>query len=149
MINASCPISQDLVNAKLTRVYSFLTLLTIIIYAYTPYKEVIYISTLDFFIRIFLGVKYSPICYIIRYVLNVGNFSVNMVNAGPKKFAAKIGLFVTFSLSISYLFDFTSTSIIIAHISILAVGAEAIFGYCIACKIYSSIIPRIKYFLNK
>ena len=148
MINASCPISPELVNSKLTRIYSFFTLTTIIIYAYTPYKEIIFISSIDFFIRIFFGVKYSPICIFIRYILNIGNFKTEMVNAGPKKFAAKIGFLITVLMSISYIFNFTTTSLIIAHISIIAVGAEAVFGYCVACKIYS-LGPKILYFLSK
>ena len=149
MINASCPISPELVNARLTRTYSFFTLATIIIYAYTPYKEIIFISTIDFFIRIFFGVKYSPICTFIKYILNIGNFKAEMVNAGPKKFAAKIGFIITSLMSISYILGLTYTSIVLAHVSIIAVGADAVFGYCIACKMHSLLGPKLLYFLNK
>ena len=149
MINTSCPISPELVNSKLTRIYSFFTFITILVYAYTPFKEIIFITTLDFAIRIFIGIKYSPICSTIKYVLNIGKFKVEMVNAGPKKFAAKIGFLITALMSISYILDFPLSSTILAHISIIAVGAESIFGYCVACKVYSLFSPKILYLLNR
>ena len=149
MINKSCPISPDLVNARLTRIYSLYTFITILVYAYTPFKEIIFITAFDFAIRIFIGIKYSPICSGIKYVLNITNYKPTMVNAGPKKFAAKIGFLFTVLMSISYILDSSLSSIILAHISILAVGAEALFGYCIACKVYSLFSPKVLYFLNR
>ena len=139
MNNASCPISPELVNSNLTRTYSLLTFTSIILYVFTPFKEVIYISALDFIIRIFIGVKYSPICSIIKYILKIGNFQSHMVNAGPKKFAAKIGMIITSLMSISYLLDLSNTSLILGIISLVAVGAEAIFGFCVACWMHSKL----------
>ncbi len=137
MNEQSCPISTDLVNTKLTRTYSFITFLAISFYLFTPFKEVIYISTLDFIIRVFVGVKYSPICFLIREALKIGNISPQMVNSGPKKFAAKIGLLFTVLMSISTLAGFGYTSIVLGVIFFTAVGAEAIFGFCVACYIHS------------
>jgi hypothetical protein len=141
MTKTSCPISTELVNSNLTRTYSFVTLIAISFYVFTPYKEIIFISAIDFIIRIFFGLKYSPICNIIKYILKIGNFQAHMVNAGPKKFAAKIGLIITVLMSMSFLMGLTYTSAILGTISLTAVGAEAIFGFCIACWMYSK-MPR-------
>ncbi len=137
MNEKSCPISTDLVNTKLTRTYSFITFLAISFYLFTPFKEVIYISALDFIIRVFIGVKYSPICFLIREGLKIGNIPPQMVNSGPKKFAAKIGLIITVLMAISALAGLTYTSLILGVVSFTAIGAEAIFGFCVACYIHS------------
>ena len=144
MNNASCPISTELVDSTLTRIYSILTFIAISLYLFTPFKEIIFISAIDFIIRIFFGVKYSPICKLIKYILKIGNFPSHMVNAGPKKFAAKIGMIVTVLMSISFLADLKYSSIIIGTISFSAVGAEAIFGFCVACWVYSKMPNTFK-----
>lgn len=144
MNNKSCPISTDLVNAKLTQIYSIVTFIAISIFLFTPYKEVIYISAIDFIIRVLVSVKYSPICTLIKLGLKLGKFQSHMVNAGPKRFAAKIGLIITVLMSISIILDLTYTSLILGTISFTAVGAEAIFGYCVACFIYSKLPSRFR-----
>jgi len=139
---SSCPISADLINTKLTRIYSIITFLAISIYLFTPFKEVIYISASDFIIRVLFGIKYSPICYLIKNGLKISRVKIHMVNAGPKKFAAKVGLVFTVLMSIGIILNFKILSSVLGTISFIAIGAEAFFGFCIACYIYS-FIPNI------
>ncbi len=135
--NASCPISYDLVNERLTRVYSAFTFVSLLIYVVTPYKWFLLISAADFIIRVTVGVKYSPVCFLIRHSLNLLNSKPHMVNAGPKKFAAKIGLAFTVSMSLIYLFELPEIiGLVLGVFSLVAVGAEVFFKYCIACVMY-------------
>ena len=136
-ISASCPISYDLVNEKLTRIYSAFTFVSLLIYVTTPYKWFLLISAFDFIIRVTVGVKYSPVCFIIKKSLYIFNTKPHLVNAGPKKFAAKIGLAFTVSMSAFYLLSMPEIyGLILGIFSLIAVGAEVFFKYCIACKIY-------------
>lgn len=144
MNNPSCPISYDLVNSRLTRAYSIITFAAIIVYVFTPFKEIIYISAIDFIIRVFFGVKYSIICASIKFTLKFGNFEPQMVNAGPKKFAAKIGLLFTTLMSLAHILNFENFSLSLGVISLIAVGAEAVFGYCVACKLHQYLPERFK-----
>jgi len=137
-INASCPISYDLVNERLTRAYSGFTFISLLIYVVTPFKWFLFISAFDFIIRVTIGVKYSPICYIIKNMLLLINAKPHMVNAGPKKFAAKIGLAFTVSMSIIYLLNMPEIiGLVLGVFSLIAVGAEVFFKFCIACTMYS------------
>ena len=137
-INASCPISYDLVNEKLTRIYSGFTFVSLLIYVVTPFKWFLLLSAFDFIIRVTVGVKYSPICFVIRKSLLLLNTKPHNVNAGPKKFAAKIGLAFTVSMSLLYLFDMPEIiGLVLGVFSLVAVGAEVFFQYCIACTMYS------------
>ena len=136
-INASCPISYDLVNEKLTRIYSVFTFISLLVYVATPYKWFLLISAFDFIIRVTIGVKYSPICFIIKQSLFLLNTKPHLVNAEPKKFAAKIGLAFTVSMSALYLLQMLEIfGLTLGVFSLKAVGAEVFFKYCIACKIY-------------
>ncbi len=135
---ASCPISYDLVNEKLTRIYSAFTFVSLLIYVVTPFKWFLLISAFDFIIRVTLGVKYSPVCFFIRKSLLLLNTKPHLVNAGPKKFAAKIGLAFTVSMSAVYILNMPEIiGSVLGVFSLIAVGAEVFFKYCIACKIYS------------
>lgn len=144
MKNISCPIVYENVNAKLTRTYALITFAIVLLFVFTPFKEVIYISALDFFIRVFFGLKYSPICFVIKRILKWAKIPRNMVNAGPKKFASKIGLIFTVLMSISLYFDLSTIAMVVGLISIAAIGAEALFGFCAACYLYNFVPKRFR-----
>ena len=137
MKNQSCPISTDRVNSRLTKVYSIFTFSIISVFLFTPFKEVIFISAADFIIRIFFGVKYSPVCSMIKFGLKAGNVSTYMVNAAPKKFAAKVGMLFTVLISIGLVFSIPLLSTIAGVIAFVAIGAEVFFDYCLACTIHA------------
>jgi len=90
----------------------------------------------DFIIRVFWGLKFSPICFIIKKVLRLSGVKPHLINAGPKIFAAKIGLIFAVSVLIATFFGFTFLATTIALIFIIAVGLEAFFNYCLACEIF-------------
>lgn len=143
----SCPISTDRVNSKLTKIYSFFTFTIVSISLFTPFKEIIFLSAIDFMIRIFFGVKYSPVCTAIRFGLKVTNAPVNMINAGPKKFAAKVGFVFTLLISAGVIFNIPTLSIVAGAIAFLAMGAEVFFDFCLACTIYSYLPESWKNYL--
>ena len=133
----SCPIVYQRVDENITRLNAFIVFTGLVLFVFFPIKWIIIPITTDFIIRVFFGVKNSPICHGLKWGLNKMQEEPHLVNAGPKQFAAKIGLALTSTLSLLYIFDFTLTYEIIGVISFIAVGAEAFFGYCIACKVYN------------
>jgi len=133
----SCPIVYERVDENLTRFNAFIVFMGLILFVFFPVKWIIIPITADFAIRVFFGVKNSPMCHGIKWTLNKMHEEPHLVNAGPKRFAAKIGLTLTSILSILYILDFTLAYQIIGVISFIAVGAEAFFGYCVACKVYN------------
>ena len=144
MKNESCPISAELVNAKLTRVYAIVTLFSLGIYLFTPFKEIILFTTLDFVIRVIFSVKYSPICTVIKIALKAIDSPSHMVNAGPKKFAAKVGLIFSTLMTLGFIFNFPILSYLVGVLFFSAVGLEAIFGYCLACTMYAYVPNWLK-----
>ena len=137
MKEQSCPIVYDRVDNKLTRINALITFSGLFVFVVFGIKWIILLVTADFAVRVFLGVKYSPMCYSIKWSLNKMNSEPHLVNAGPKKFAAKIGLVLTSILSLLYILNFNQSAAILGIVSIVAIGAEAFFGYCVACKVYN------------
>jgi hypothetical protein len=67
-----------------------------------------------------------------------------MVNAGPKVFAAKIGFVFCCAISTFYLLNFPLISMAFGLIFSMCAALEALFRFCIACKIY----PFIQRYLS-
>ncbi len=135
----SCPIVNERVDEKLVRINGLIVFIGLFLFVFFSIKWVILIITADFAIRVFFGVKSSPLCTGIKWSLNKAHTKPHLINAGPKKFAAKVGLTLTSIISLLYIFNFTEASQILGIISLFAVGAEVFFNYCVACKIYNII----------
>ena len=138
----SCPIVHERVDEKLVRLNASIVFIGLLFFVFTPAKWVIIPIAADFAIRVFLGVKRSPICLGIKFTLNVMQAESHLINAGPKRFAAKIGLVLMILIGVLYFFDFTLASKVVGIISLVAIGAEAFSGFCVACQIYN-ILPAM------
>lgn len=136
-MNESCPIVFEKVNEKITKINALFVFLGLLGFVLTPFKWIIIPIFIDFLIRVVFGIKYSPVCFIIKHSLNILNTKPHLVNAGPKKFAAKIGLSLTSIMLISFVFNLNTLGISLGIISLVAIGMEVFFNYCVACKIYS------------
>lgn len=131
-----CPISFKQVNERAVQVNAALAVLSIIIFFCTPYKWIILVLSIDLFIRGFLNLSYSFYSAISKIILHIFKIKPLMVNAGPKIFAAKIGFIFCCIIVISYLFNFQKISLAIGFVFIFFAALEAIFRFCMACKIY-------------
>lgn len=131
-----CPISYKQLNERAAQTNAALSVLSIIFFFLTPFKWIIWVLSIDFFIRGFLDPSYSFFSVISKTILKLFKIKPLMINAGPKIFAAKIGFLFCCLISTCYLLNFPLISLIIGLIFALCAALEAIFGFCIACKIY-------------
>jgi len=131
-----CPISFKQVNERAVQINAVLTVLSIILFFFTSYKWIVLVLTVDFFIRGFLNPSYSFYSAISKTILSILKIKPVMVNAGPKIFAAKIGFIFCCMTGIFYLLNFQKTSMIVGSIFVFFAALEAIFRFCMACRIY-------------
>ncbi|MCD6271627.1 MAG: DUF4395 domain-containing protein [Deltaproteobacteria bacterium] len=131
-----CPISFNQVNERAVQINAALAVFSIIFFFLTPYKWIILVLAIDFFIRGFLNPSYSFCSAISKTILRIFKIKSLMVNAGPKIFAAKIGFIFCCMTAIFYLFNFQKISLIIGSIFVFFAALEAIFKFCMACRIY-------------
>ncbi len=135
-ISKSCPIEYKTVDKNIIRINAMIifSFLVFFILTYNPVFLILILG--DFVIRVFFGLKYSPICFVIKRILRLSGVKPHKINAGPKTFAAKIGLLFAISSLIAYVAGWEYISIGIASVFLIATGLEAFFNFCLACQIY-------------
>ncbi|MHB9056300.1 MAG: DUF4395 domain-containing protein [Paludibacteraceae bacterium] len=136
MKTAICPISDKRINENVARGNAFLTVGFIIAYLLTVNPFFIIFLLLDFFLRSVELSKYSPLAFLsgkINYLLNL---HPKIINAGPKIFAARIGVVFSSLILISFLAGWQTTALILSVAFGICAFLEAVFAFCIACEIY-------------
>lgn len=131
-----CPVSFKQVNERTAQINAALAVLSFIFFFFTPYKWIIMVLAIDFFIRGFLNLSYSFYSAISKTILRIFTIKPLMVNAGPKIFAAKIGFLFCCLIGVSYLLNFQKISLVIGAVFMFFAALEAIFRFCVACRIY-------------
>ncbi len=135
-MNEACPISEQQVNEKVAQVNANLTVLTLLLFLITQNILVLAVLAVDFFIRGFKNPAHSYYAIVSKKILSGFQIKPSMVNAGPKIFAAKIGFIFCCLLAVTHLLGFSAISAVLALIFTFFAALEAIFRFCIACKIY-------------
>ncbi len=132
----ACPISFESINERVARANGALTVLSMIVFLFTPFKVIALILGADLFIRGFLKSSYSFYSFFSRNVLQVFNVKPVMTNAGPKIFAAKIGFVFCCIISLFHVFGMPSVCFIFGSMLLFFAFLEASMGFCVACQLY-------------
>lgn len=133
---AICPISNNRINEKVARGNAFLTVLVITAFLLTSNPILIILLLIDFMLRGLELSKYSPFAIISAPTVKILGLRTIMINAGPKLFAARIGILFSLCILVSVLSGINLAAYIFASVFGICAFLEAFFGYCIACRIY-------------
>lgn len=141
---SACPISYDQVDKRLIKAYSSIVLISLLACLFLGYHTLFYFITLDFAIRVFVGIKYSPLCNILTRFFKVTAFQPVLVNAASKKIAAKVGLLFSILISISYIMGWILMAKLFIALFVIAISLDLFFDYCLACKMESLYLSYLK-----
>jgi hypothetical protein len=135
-MNKVCPITDKRTDENVARFNALITVTISILFVLTGWWLLLAFLVADFAIRGFADSHYSPICQMSRSLVKTIGLGAKPVNAGPKIFAAQIGL--SLSALALILFAFDCGIVCMALVGMLAFFAflETAFGFCLACKIY-------------
>lgn len=143
-LNYSCPITGDQKDNTTIRVVAglVLTITTITILIGMQVSSILAASifgllALDFVIRGFLMTKYSPLAALAKGLVFSLKLKQQLVDSGPKIFAARIGVLFTISGTVLYLLGNITAASIVAGILLICAGLEALFNFCLGCWMYS------------
>ena len=123
----ACPISYDQVNKNLIKAYSSIVLIILLYTLFTGNHWLMYIITIDFFIRVFAGIKFSPLCNFLTATLKITPLKPVLVNAGSKKIAAKVGLIFAIGVCVFYFLGLNLLSNIFTLMFALAIALDLFF----------------------
>lgn len=132
----SCPINFIKVDETSVRMQAgFITAigLSFILQAHLVW---LLILLYDFSIRI-AGYKKGSLFYqASRLIITLASLPVHQVDAGPKQFAAKIGLVFVAAAIALYISGFvTAAGYVVGGLTLCAL-LEAALGFCVGCEIY-------------
>lgn len=133
---AICPISNKKINETVARLNGFFTVLFLLTFAFTGNILVISFLVIDFLLRSTDLSKYSIFAILSKSIARNLALKENFINAGPKIFAARIGLVFSISILFSALLGFSTAAYVFTAVFGLCAFLEAAFGLCVACEIY-------------
>jgi len=141
----ACPISYEQVDKHLVKAYSSLVLSVLLFSIFTGRHLLIYFITFDFLIRVFAGIKYSPLCKFLTHSLKITSFKPVLINAGTKKISAQAGLIFCLSICIFHLLNWQLPALLTSLLFAVAISIDLIFDYCLACKMQSFYLTYLKH----
>lgn len=133
---AICPISDKKINERVARVNGAFTVLLLILFGFTGQLFIPAFLAIDFLMRSGNLSKYSPVGFSSRNIVKLMSLEELLINAGPKIFAARIGLVFSVIILLASLIGLITTALVFATALGIFSFLEAVFGICVACKIY-------------
>lgn len=142
--NAICPISNKKIDENVAR---FNGLFTVILLTTTILTQSIFpvlFLLVDFFLRSAELSVYSPFANLSKFIIEKLNITKKPINAGPKIFAARIGVLFSLVILVTLLTGNETISFIFIGIFGTCAFLEAAFSFCVACQIYP-IVYKLTY----
>lgn len=141
--NAFCPISYKKIDENVARLNGLLTVLLLVVYLLSSSLIPVFLLIVDFLARGFEKPAWSVLARISKALLAVLKFQPRPVNAGPKLFAARIGLLFSVLVVLTALPGWSLISMVIAVVFGICAFLEGAFGFCVACKLYPLLFKLI------
>ncbi len=135
-MSKSCPISTYRVDTNIIRFISFQVAFVSFLFIISGSTIFILLLVYDFIIRALRARKYSPFFFLAKKAANHFCNTVKMSDEAPKRFALFIGLVFSVLILLFSMLNLKTISIFIAVTLIICASLEAIFNYCVGCKIY-------------
>lgn len=134
--NAFCPISFKKIDEHVARLNGFFTVGLLVVFLITGSVLPVVFLVVDFLARGLEYPKWSLLAQLSKRILSVLQVKPKLVNAGPKLFAARVGLLFSVLVAISSIAGWDVAALVIALIFGICAFLEAAIGFCVACRIY-------------
>jgi len=134
-MNQSCPISFSKVDSTKVRIGAFIYSFLIIYFFIFQNSMFLSIILFDLVLKN-INQKIAPIAILSNIISKILNLKPIYEDNAPKKFASKIGIVIILLFFIFYKLD-RNLSDLLALIFLICAFFEAVFGYCVGCKMYS------------
>ena len=134
--NTFCPINNQKINERVARINGVLSAVVLGVFLVSQNVIPVIFLAIDFYLRSTKYAKYSPVRYIACQIAKLLQLRKVEINAGPKQFAAKIGIVFALAISIAFLLQASILAYSLSGLLILFALLEGVFGLCIACELY-------------
>ena len=134
-----CPISPLRVNENVVRVTALLIVTLTLLYVVTGSPLIVLLLAVDFYIRAFTTLRYSPLSWTAHQVNRWLKLPAHMTDKAKKIFAARVGfLFAVAILGLSFVH--VPSSIALSLVLVVFATLECVFNICVGCLVYTYLI---------
>jgi hypothetical protein len=135
-----CPVSPERVDENRVRVTALGVVFIMGIFLITGEVLLPALLAVDFFIRAFTGLNYSPLSFLAHQFVKLIGTQAVPIDKAPKIFAARIGLVLTILTTIGALLNLPFLAYISGSVLILFAFLECGLNFCMGCWVYSYLI---------
>ncbi|MFD1142559.1 DUF4395 domain-containing protein [Larkinella insperata] len=140
--SVSCPVDGVKVNENKVRTTAFFVWALMSTYLLTTVWVIPALLLADFALRAFNFGQWSPLGWLSGRFVKAFRLPVQMIDQGPKRFAAGIGL--VFSTTILAFHLLGLNPLLLASIITLFAALEAFAGFCAGCHVYTLLQPILR-----
>lgn len=141
-----CPVNGEKINEPTVRTIAGIVVILSALGIFLHLSFLFFLLGYDFFVRGFYKKEYSILRFIAIQITNLFNFKEKLIDAAPKRFAAKIGFFFSLTILVLLVLQQFYFALIVALILIVCAVLESVFAYCLGCQFYSIYINMQDYF---
>lgn len=134
--NAFCPISFNKIDEHVARLNGFFTVALLVVFLLTGSVLPVVFLVLDFLARGLGQPQWSLLARSSTRILKSAGVKPKLLNAGPKLFAARVGLLFSVLVLLSAVVGWDIAAVVITLIFGVCAFLEAAVGFCVACKLY-------------
>ncbi len=132
----ACPIDYQQIDANVARLTGVLVFLCLATAILTGASWLYLLLLVDFAARAFRKPQLSLLGTLARSIRPLVVREPAPVNAGPKLFAARIGLLFAVTLVLLQLAGQSTAVVVVGSLFALCAGLEGFVGFCVACVLY-------------
>ena len=135
-----CPVSPERVDENRVRVTALGVILMMGLYFWTGWVFIPALVAVDFYIRAFTKLPYSPISWV------AGNFVQRMgtrpiwIDKAPKIFAARIGLLLTLITTTAAFLGWSLAAYLAGSTLVVFAFLECGLNFCAGCWVYTYVV---------
>jgi hypothetical protein len=134
-----CPVSPLRVNENTARITGFVMATMIALYAVTGSIVFVIAIALDYAIRAFTRMKYSPASWLAAQLVRVTKLPEISIDKAPKIFAARVGFL--FALASALLFFISPIACLVVALTLMSFALlESVFNLCVGCLVYTYLV---------
>ena len=134
-----CPLSTMRTDRNIVRITGLMMAAMIALYVITGQIVFVVVIAIDYFIRAFTAVQYSPFSWLACQAAKLLRLQPKPIDKAPKIFAARVGFL--FSLATVVLFFVFPAASLVVGLSLMGFALlESVFDFCVGCVVYTYIV---------
>lgn len=135
-----CPVSNEKIDSNVSRTTIFLNVLFMSLFMVAGHPAFMLVVSIDYFIRAFLNMKYSPLRITALSIVNITGATKKPIDLAQKIFASRLGfLCAVFSFMFSLFGMDTASALVAGFLMILSI-MDSVLNICVGCLIYNYLV---------